>query len=603
MAGRPTAGTRRRLFARPLFAWALAVVAFLATRLARLDADPPPWELAMYQPIDEFEYVLPALNLHHYGTWAHQETIYSPIEGAPMNILQSLATALTLEADWSYWGFRLPSVLFGLVAFLAMLLVVRALVRRAEADQVVMPVPVAWLLPIATLVLLADFSFLVSGRIVEPTVVRAAYVAIIIWLAARGTFLSPAHTVRRSLVLGMLGGAGVLFVYIYNAFLVPGLLLATVAWQADRPRREMLRHVAALGLGVAVSAAVYFALVFVVYGHGIRDWYDMWVALYRDTGRADVLDVSQIWTLLEANIFRLDRPFMLLTLLVLPAFLWWVVKRRDGIGIVVASLGLAFVAQSALQSDYPPRKLLVLLPIAIPVAVGGLVRLGDWLVWVRERRARLLVAWAWGIVVVAGTIVVTVPPEWVRWATLRRLLDLPAASQVSYRVGLDGAALSIGALVGTAAVVALVLAWRRRMAAQVAGLLLVTAMLGPLLLLDARHVVAGPTTGYRDAMISIRPIVDGKVTAGAWSFAMQLYNTSRPVLQGYLFGTTLEEYEQALVRYVTEHDTAATFAYADEEAQDWLRRLGFVLEETYAIPLPKDRVMGRYRYDPASATP
>ena len=113
--------------------------AFALTRLVSLDRDLPPWELAQYQPIDEVAYTVPAFNLVHYGAWAHRAAPYAPVEGSPMNVVQSIGAALTLEIDWSYPAFRASSVLFALVAALAMLAVVRDIGRRMRTERLQLP--------------------------------------------------------------------------------------------------------------------------------------------------------------------------------------------------------------------------------------------------------------------------------------------------------------------------------------------------------------------------------------------------------------------------------------------------------------------------------
>ena len=58
--------------------------------------------------------------------------------------------------------------------------------------------------------------------------------------------------------------------------------------------------------------------------------------------------------------------------------------------ITVLALAVAFAAQATVQSDYPQRKMLLLLVFAVPVAVGGLLRLHDFSAWAggRTRAAR-----------------------------------------------------------------------------------------------------------------------------------------------------------------------------------------------------------------------
>ncbi len=596
----PVTGTRRKRVGQ--VALVIAVTLFVVTRLAFLDRDVPPWNLAEYQPIDEFGYTIPALNLHHYGTWTHQEVPYVPREGSPMNILESLVTGATLDLDWTYWGFRASSVLFALVAFAAMLATVRQLVRRARRDQVDLPFDPDWILVGAGLLLLVDFSFLIAGRIVEATIARLAVVTVLIWLVARGTFLGRERSSARTVVFGSLVGAAVWFVYVYNAFLIPGAVLAVALWAArGGTGRDVLRHVALSLAGIAASTLAYFAVVYLVYGHGPTEWYQTWLALYRESGRADSFDLPGIWTVLAGNIFRLDRPLMVVTLLALPSFVSWTRRTADSIGIITLSLAATFLAQCAIQSDYPERKMLLVMAFAMPIAAGGILRLGAWTDRVAARRWRAIFAVIWTAGIVIGTLLLILPPSLTHWSALVRLLRLPIASTISYREGLGGTLIALGAIVGTAAAVTLVVAWRRRVAARVAGVVLLTSMLLPLIYLDTVHVFTNVSTTYRDAMVKAGDTVDGQVTAGGLSFAMQLYNTGRPVLEGYPYGMSMSEYQAAVVRFFQEGRATSLFSYADGSAADRWATLGFRLVERYPIELPKGQTMGRYVYDPPAA--
>ena len=581
--------------------WIVAISAYLATRLPFLDRDVPPWNLAQYQPIDESAYTLPAFNLHDYGTWTHQEVPWVPLEGSPMNVFQSLVTSLTLQLDWTYLGFRLSSVLFGLVAFAAMLAVVRHLAQSAAVDRQPGALPASWIVAGALLLLLFDFSFLLGGRIVEATIARLAELAVVLWLVARGSLLGASHSNARSFSLGFAAGLAMTFGYIYNAFFVVGAVLAVAGWAATRGWAVAARHVALVVIGSGLSIAIYFGWVYLVYRQGPAEWYATWVAVYRESGRAATLDPSALWDALAANVFRLDRPFMAMALAGLPAFAWWTWRSRNPLGLAVLAFGVAFAAQAVVQSDYPNRKMLMLLPFALPIAVGGALRMPAFVDWVRERRLRLAAWVVYLAAVVVGSAILILPPGLVHWTRLAHLFGLPSAAEIAYRDGTLGLVLVLAGLAGVAAVGVLFLAWRRQAIARLAAVALLATMLGPLAAFDMRYVYTDVTTTYRDAMISVGQLPDAAVIAGGSSHAMQLYNSSRAVLQGNVFGMTVSAYEAAVVRFFAEGRARWLFGYSDPAGQARWTGLGFRLVETYPIVLPKDRRMGRYEYVGPSA--
>ena len=505
-------------------------------------------------------------------------------------------TSWTLGLDWTYWGFRASSVLFGLVGFLAILAVVRHLVRQAEGERVQLPFPGAAIVGAVVLLLLVDFSFLIGGRVVEPTIARLAVIALLLWLVARGTFLGPSHSGARSVVLGLLAGLAVGFGYVYNAFLLPGVLLSVGVWASSRmSRRDVARHVVLAGAGMALAIAVYFGWVALVYGQDPRAWYDTWVSTYRVAGRATSFDLASLWDLVAGNLFRLDRPLMALSLIALPVFAWWARRDRDPLAITVLALAVAFAAQATIQSDYPERKMLVLLAFAVPVAVGGLLRLHDFSAWAAATRVRLGVWATWVGLVTLGTLALAIPRA---WSVVRRWLDAlhpPATSTVAYPVGGIGTVLVGAAIVGLAALVVMLAGWRRPLVARVAGAVLLLAMVAPLVAIDRRYVYTNVTTAYRDAMVSVASLPDAEVTA-VGGHAMQLYNDSRSVLQGYVYGMSIPDYEAAVVRYFAEGRARWMFSYADDAGKARWEPLGFRVVETYPMRLPKGRTLGRYEY-------
>jgi len=119
-----------------------------------------------------------------------------------------------------------------------------------------------------------------------------------------------------------------------------------------------------------------------------------------------------------------------------------------------------------------------------------------------------------------------------------------------------------------------------------------------LLYADAAFIYRHATFTYRDAQIQVRPVVDGQQTAGGWSFGMQLYNTSRPVVNGYFYGMSRSDYERNVVRMFAEGRASSLFEYVDDETRTQLESLGFRVADTYDILLPRGQILGRYVFAP-----
>ena len=565
----------------PLIAITGIVLAFLITRLPLLDADIPQWELTQYSPIDEFGYTVPAFNLVHYGAWVYQAAPWAPVEGLPMNVAENAAAAISMQLiGYDYWGLRASSLAFALVAFLCMVGIVR---RQAVQARSLDRIP-SWLALAVTggavALLLADFSFILSARIIEPTVSRLAVAAAVVYLVSRGTFLGARHGLMRSGAFGVVIGASVIFVYIYNLFLVPAAL-ATVAWWAFRSGgwRGLVRHTTAFLVGVLAIWVVYFALILAIYGQTPLEWYRVWIGSFGNSARASGISIDKALTVLNGNIFRLDPTFLGLFLASLPVFVWSLVRRPSPTGILIGAGLIFLVAQTAVVADYPARKGLMLLLFALPIAAAGILLLGPFREWLGMRRWRLIAAGVWLVIALAITLLET------------PLRPVPAHGSVL-------ATIVAGA--GVVGVVAIaIVAVTRRMGIVLPALAAIgLAVLAPLLYADAAFVYRHATFTYRDAQIQVRPVVDGQQTAGGWSFGMQLYNTSRPVVNGYFYGMSRSDYERNVVRMFAEGRASSLFDYVDDRTRTQLESLGFRVADTYDILLPRGQILGRYVFAP-----
>jgi hypothetical protein len=532
------------------------IAVFLATRLPILDADVPEWPLSQYAPLDEFAYTIPAFNLFHYGTWVHQATSFTGLEGWPMNAAQNGLVAATMRLiGYDFWGFRASSVLFGLVTFLTLLAVVKrlgddAVDRGAASRQLAHGMTVA-----VGVLLLVDTASLFSARIVEPTVSRLAAASVVVWIVSRGTFLGSQHGLRRSVVFGAAATAAVLFVYVYNAFLVPAALV-TLGWWALRNggRQAAVRHIVAFLVGCAVIAIGYFGLVYLIYTYTPVEWYRAWIGSFSGSTRFTGLSLDKVLSILDANVFRLDPAFLGLFLTSLPVFAW-IVARRPTASAVLVGAGLAFfVAQSTYIADYPHRKFLMIMLFAVPIVATAILGWGDFRAWVLHDRRRLIASTAW----LVGAMFVT--------AQATPLGRVPADQVLLSRIVFGAGVVGIAAISG---LVASLLISRRTFALIATGALGL-AILAPLLYADWRFVYRHPTFTYRDATIAVGGTIDGQVTAGGLSTAMQLNNTSRSIVSPFFYQPSTPKYETDLVQVFRAGIATSLFSYTDPTTRSHL---------------------------------
>ncbi len=568
--------TRGRVRPATLIA-GLVVLLFLLSRFLFLDADLPDFRLSEYSPIDEFAYAVPAFNLYHYGTWTHQLAPWAPVEGWPMNIVQNVLTALTMAVGgYTYMGLRASSVIFALLAFAFIWRISAATAREAVTDRLVSDRTGRLLVAFSVSLLLVDFGSIASARAIEPTISRLAAVGLVVWAVERGWFLSRDQSTSRAAVFGLVCAAAVWLVYIYNLFLLPGALIALIActFRTGGVRRTIVQA-GAFALGAAISTAAYFGAVALVYGQNPADWYRVWIAGYSGSERFGGLSITNVASMLDANLFRFDGPLLLLVLLGLPIFLWWTAQSKRPWALLTVSLLALFILQSAAVADYPYRKFLIVTVFAVPIAITAILRGASYWHWLRARPPRLILGAVYAVLVVIVFVEHLVSTN--LGAPLTRLIELAAVLFVA----------------GSAAF----LIAPRFLRTPIAAILAVTILL-PLAYVDWREIYHRPTYTYRDALIASGQVLNGHVTAGDLSFAMQLYNTSTPVLEGYVYGLTREEYNSDVVRAFTDGHASWLFAYTRPAIRAHWEAEGFRLVETYSIKLPNGWLMGRYAYGP-----
>jgi hypothetical protein len=108
-------------------------------------------------------------------------------------------------------------------------------------------------------------------------------------------------------------------------------------------------------------------------------------------------------------------------------------------------------------------------------------------------------------------------------------------------------------------------------------------------LIETQLLRGDATYDYRHAMMAAAPLIDGQVTAGAFSYAFRLYNTSVPVLNPYQYQYSAAgraEYEADTRRLISEGIASATVSVPGNS--DTLVGYGLHAGATYAVDAEKN---------------
>ncbi len=193
-------------------------VFYAVTRLYHLDADLPPWGIAMYQPMDEGQYATMALTKYNFKsfTMAGYEQFYMG-EHVRINVVENIIIYILMRIlGDNYYGFRMASVLAGaaVTAFFTIVLFVR------DKENRVHPVVKA----LFALLLCCNFAFLMSNRVIEPSIFRMLAVQFIVLIFAID-LKQEWYKHFQFLAFGFVAVFSIFGIYITNIFLMLTFLI------------------------------------------------------------------------------------------------------------------------------------------------------------------------------------------------------------------------------------------------------------------------------------------------------------------------------------------------------------------------------------------
>ena len=532
----------------------------------------PRYEISELQPIDEFFYTIPAFNLFHHGAMAYRVVPFIPSDGAPVNVLQNVLTFLTLSVFGNnYYGLRMASVLAGVAVFFLLFLILRSQVglywtpplararfaggghlpTSGEDTLIKSPPPASarfrWAMPLLCLAyLVSDFSFNWAARVAEPTIFRMLAMVLVLFVVSAWP-LHASPSMWRAAALGFIGTAAFVYVYVYNAFIIPAVVVTLAVEALPWGWRGVVRQLVAGAVGAAVAILSFAAVVYATYGQSVIDVYRIDIAPFgarlSTAELAAALPVNLV-SIFSTNIFRFDLPLLVAFAIALPVFAHRLMKERSSLGILAASLLFFLVLQSAIAADTPFRKLAMLDPLVVLVVGMAVPNIQRFIGAIRSSPPAAVATTLYVLLAAAG---------------IYRIFHRQAGALGPRFEVLSAACLlllvaSLGAL------------WLTRRWTQIFVAAAAAAVILPGAALSAQRLFIDATYHYRDAMVAAAPLLDGEVTAGGFSYGFRLYNTSQPVLNPYQYqysASGIAEYNADLSRLFSEGISRRSVAVPD----------------------------------------
>lgn len=520
------------------------VVCFLISRVFYLDADLPAWQVAFYQPIDEFYYTIPAFNLFHFSHFS-----YSPLPGeaadganALANMLENGITLFTLKLFGNnYFGLRMASVFAATAALILTFQALLAGTRKLSTDR---NGESAFYPGIAVFaIFLFDFSFNLGSRVAEPTIFSILYTSVLAYAFSR----IDSVTGRNAAFVGALAGGAPLFGYLYLAFLVPAAGLAIVIFTARDGVKIVARNCGWFVVGATGAVTAYLATVFFVSNGEV----ERYISFLNQAGGQRLAGTpfnlaalkSYAYDFLAGNIFRFNPALLATTLASFFALIFFKPRKLPLLYCFVLTALFFRFLQFIVLSDHYHRKLLDLVPFVFLLIGTGLHLFSS-----TEFRKKTT-AWTWtaptlSLLLAAASLALIVTGHRVYGYLSGNSLNIYGGESIWLeRSHLNLVLVSIG-LVGFAFLIGWRAApWARKVAFP--AMVLVACAI-PGLLFSQQFIYSEPQFKYRDTQRNLSPLIDKKILVGGYSYGFRLYNTSIPYFNKYTFLGTPEEYRKRL---------------------------------------------------------
>ncbi len=530
----------------------LIVLFFVSTRLPLIETDIPPIDVSGYAQIDEPYYATLALDKYDYGNFYfnNKGTIepHSTFLGSSFLLNASCYLTLEIFGD-NYWGLRFASLIVGLFVLGLLLFSFKEIKDELSLNN---RKELNWIGFLLVLLISADFSFLFSNIVVEPTLMRLAVTLMMVSLTSH--FLRRKSSFQKIFILGILATISWLLVYLVNIYIPVSIGIAIIVSNLSK-KQPFYKNILPYCLGICAGLLL---IVIVTYFlklnllNEIKYVYSSFGGRTSLTGGEKTVFLKSILingiNFFKANFLNYNPVLLFLFIGSTLAWITLLVKKQikylPSLCLTALIFLSVFFCESLLINDFFTRKLLIVYPLYLLITFGAVTIF-------YTNTARLLSKQNWIFIIVTSGAIVLLSQYTQKWIyhcqnSASFLQTLPAYM--------------------AAFVIVLVCLFFFYFNKNFFSL--ITALLIMLLFNNAYYSYSFAykrvTDNFKQSMVTIAPLIKNADLIGGWSLGFRLYNESRPIINPYMYYNKGQEYEEQLKNAVAKTNRAFIVTYKSD---------------------------------------
>lgn len=528
------------------------IIVFLLTRILFLDSDLPAWNISQYQAMDEFYYSIGGFNLFREGTFAFSYFDFITEPQFITNYFTEFITYISLSCFGNnYYGLRLSSVFSGLM----IIYIFYSLLSSYQKEKQISTNITRYIL----LYMLIDFSFIMSNRVLEPTIFRMLIMLVILWITCKLT--ETKITFYRTFFLGFLAFASFIYVYTTNLFIIPAIGLSILIFSYLENPKKSFKIILVYILAILLSLTFFLIFYHMVFDRNyLSDFIEM-IHIRESLISHYLMNIPKFF---NTNIFKYNQLLLFFTLLAIPSYIYIVFKKQNRQNIIIFSFFILFIAQNIFINDYYERKLIILFPFVLYMI--GITFMEKAFIFSQIDNFKK----KWGVYLYLSiTFLITVV-----FNTLERSHSV--IQILNYMMSFYG--------------LIYMFLYINKIRNKYLNILLLIAIFSSNIIMDIKYIFLNPTYHYKSTMIALSKDINNSYTIG-FSHGFRLYNTSKPLMSTYVYKyyTPKDKYSKDKDRLIRKNNKIFELNLVDINISD--------KHNTYDFNPTEDRVLEVIKYE------